>query len=139
MAFRNLYVDLNARLRDDPSSSCDAFLILFRPAGPEAERHKTVEAFWASALFSFLEDHLEDNRFEELGEAGEYRALCDDEADRMLRQLLGTAGSEYIAVPADPTSCYLVHNESRFKALVGSDSRGFFAVIWNSRGEQTAR
>ncbi len=82
-----------------------------------------------------LEDRFDDQRFEELGEAGEYRVLSDDESDRVLGELLGTVCCEYIRVPAAPTSCFLVYDAPNLKAVVGTDSTGFFAII--SSGEMT--
>lgn len=131
-------IDLNGR-PDDPGYPHDPCLFVFRPAGPEAEWHRTIEAFWASALFNFLEDCGDDHRFEELGEAGEYRPLSDDEAHRILGDLIGEASSDYITLPVNPTSCFLVYHDADLKALVGTDSAGFFAVIWKSWGAETAK
>src|SRR5436309_3310745 len=80
------YLDLNGRLGDSryPHDPC---LFVFRSAGPEAGWHKTVEEFWASALFNFIEDCLNDPSFEKLGAIGEYRALSKDEASRRLGDL----------------------------------------------------
>src|SRR5262245_33376410 len=90
-------IDLNATPSAGyPSDPC---LFVFRPAGPEANRHRTIEAFWASALFNFLEDCVDDHRFEERGEAGEYRSLAEDEACRMLGGLVGASSSDYITIP----------------------------------------
>jgi len=125
------YIDLNARAGDSsyPHEPC---LFLFRPAGVQVDWHHTVESFWASSLFNFHEDCVEEQRFEELGLAGEYRSLSEDEAQRTLDELLGNAASAYIPVPVHPTSCFLVYYDPSLKALVGTDLVGFFAVIWRA-------
>ncbi|MCC6123542.1 MAG: hypothetical protein IT426_01120 [Pirellulales bacterium] len=129
------YVDLNWS-SEDPGHPHEP-VVLFRPAGPEAEWHSSIEAFWASALFNYLEDRVDDARFEELGESGEYRAIAVVEAHRVLGDLIGAARSDYITVPVHPLSCFLVYNDPDLKAVVGTDSAGYFAVIRKSCGAET--
>lgn len=107
----------------------DECLVIFRAVDAKADSYNTVADFWASVLFNYLEDRLEDERFEELGEAGECRDLSEDEARRVLAEMIGTADSNDIAIPRDATSCFLVHDSPNLRSLVGSDSRGFFAVF----------
>ena len=118
-----------------PQAPC---LFVFRPAGPKAEWHKTIETFWASVLFNFLEDCLDDHSFEELGESGEYRELAQDDARRVLGELIGDVTSDYITTPGETTSCCLIYDDPKLRALVGTDSAGMFAVIWRNWNSHTS-
>lgn len=104
-------------------------VVVFRPAGKESTRHKTVEAFWASALFNFVEDQTIDAAFEQLGQSGAYTALSLVETRDMLDRLIGTSASEYIAVPDNPSSCCVVYDNANLVAIVGEDRFGFFAIF----------
>jgi hypothetical protein len=130
-------VPISQQVNDDPVQSHNERLVVFRrggmvlrTCGGESKWDGTIEAFWASALFNFLEDCLRDGEFEKLGALGEYRALSEFESQRMLEDLLGSARSDYIAVPESPSSCVMVFNFHNLKGVVGTDSYGYFAVIW---------
>ena len=103
---------------------------LFRPAGPIREHHRDMAEFWASALFSYLEDRLADIRFKEIGEGADYRIVSDNEANQLIAGF--SFQPDYIAVPADPQACVRVTCPRQLKALIGSDESGFFTIFWAS-------
>ena len=115
-------VGLSGQLGDDNTRAFDQRLVVFRPAGKESGWHQTIEAFWASVLFNFLEDCFDDRPFEKLGQSGEYRLLSGAETKSMLGDLIGSATSDYISLPVDPTICFLAFGYRNFKAFVGSDA-----------------
>ncbi|UCF96947.1 MAG: hypothetical protein JSV89_17485 [Spirochaetaceae bacterium] len=107
-------------------------LCLFRAAGDSSGWYKTLTDFWANALFNFLEDCFDDERFEELGEAGEYREPSPDDASQPIAEFFAHRSSEYMEIPSKVESCFLVHDTADFKSFVGRDHAGFFAIFFRS-------
>jgi hypothetical protein len=121
-------IDFNARVEDStyPHNPC---LVVYRAGGDKSNWHKSMAEFWASALFSFIEDCGELEAFQDLGMQGCYKELSKDEATRVIVDLLGDVTSDYIDVPGNIATCYRVHNTGTMKSFVGSDSIGFLAIF----------
>lgn len=97
---------------------------VYREAQETSDCYRHLPAFWASALFNFLEDAGLDHRYEEIGASGSYRAIDANEGPTD-----ADVEAESSGAIRDVVECYVAHRSGGLSSFTGRDRDGMFALI----------